>query len=76
MNWQDRIEVNPKVLVGKPIIRGTRLAVEFIAELLAERWTHEQILKSYPQLTDEDIWAVMHYAADVVKYEKVYALPV
>lgn len=76
MNWQDRIEVNPKILVGKPIIKGTRLAVEFIAELLAERWTHEQILKSYPQLTDEDIWAVMQYAADALKHEKVYALPV
>ena len=76
MSWQDRIEVNPKILVGKPVIKGTRLSVEFIAELLAERWTHEQILKSYPQLTGEDIWAVMRYAADVLKQEKVYALPV
>lgn len=76
MNWQERIEVNSKILVGKPVIKGTRMAVEFILELLAERWTHEQILKSYPQLTDEDIWAVMHYAADVLKQEKVYVLPV
>jgi uncharacterized protein (DUF433 family) len=74
MDWQDRIEVNPKILVGKPVIKGTRLAVEFILELLAERWTHAQILKSYPQLTDEDIWAVLQYAAQTIKQEKVYAL--
>ena len=76
MDWRDRIEVNPKVLVGKPVIRGTRLAVEFILDLLAERWTHEQILKSYPQLTQEDIWAVLSYAAETIKQEKVYPVPV
>ena len=67
---------HPKILVGKPTIKGTRLSVEFVLELLAERWSHEQILKSYPQLTDEDIWAVMQYAAEVMKHEKVYPLPV
>jgi uncharacterized protein (DUF433 family) len=72
MDWRERIEVNPKVMVGKPVIKGTRLAVEFILELLAERWTHEQILKSYSQLTDEDIWAVLSYAAETIKQEKVY----
>jgi uncharacterized protein (DUF433 family) len=76
MNWQDRIEVNPKILLGKPVIKGTRLAVEFILELLAERWSHEQIIKSYPQLTQEDIWAVLQYAAETIKQEKIYALPV
>ena len=64
MDWRERIEVNPKILVGKPVIRGTRLAVQFILELLAERWTHEQILKSYSQLTEEDIRAVLSYAAE------------
>ncbi len=72
MDWRERIEVNPKVLVGKPVIKGTRLAVEFILELLAERWTHEQILKSYSQLTGEDIWAVLSYASETIKQEKVY----
>lgn len=76
MDWNERIVVNPKVLVGKPIIKGTRLAVEFILELLAERWTHEQILKNYPQLSQEDIWAVLQYAAETVKQEQVYPLPV
>jgi uncharacterized protein (DUF433 family) len=76
MSWQERIEVNPKVLVGKPVIRGTRLSVELILELLAERWSHDQILKSYPQLTEEDIWAVLQYAAETIKEDKVYPLSV
>jgi uncharacterized protein (DUF433 family) len=76
MEWHDRIVINPKVLVGKPVIKGTRLAVEFILELLAERWTHEQILKSYPQLEEEDIWAVLAYATETIKQEKVYPVSV
>ena len=76
MDWHDRIEVNPKVLAGKPIIKGTRLAVEFILDLLAERWTHEQILHSYPQLREDDIWAVMSYVAETIKQERVYPVPV
>jgi uncharacterized protein (DUF433 family) len=73
--WQERIVTDPKVLVGKPVIKGTRLAVEFVLELLAERWSHEQILKSYPQLNEEDIWAVLQYAAETIKQERVYPLP-
>jgi uncharacterized protein (DUF433 family) len=76
MNWQDRITVDPKVLVGKPVIKGTRIAVEFIVELVANGWTHEQILKNYPHLTDEDIQATLYYAAEAVKQEHVYPLPV
>ena len=63
MTWQDRIELNPEVLVGKPVVKGTRLAVEFIIELLAQGWTEEQILHSYPGLTHEDILACQAYAA-------------
>lgn len=76
MNWQDRIVVDPGVLTGKPVIKGTRMALEFVIELLAERWTHEQILKNYPQLTEEDIQAALRYAAEVLKQEHVYPLPV
>lgn len=50
MDWQDRISVDPNVLVGKPVIKGARIAVEFLMELLASGWTHEQILKNYPHL--------------------------
>jgi uncharacterized protein (DUF433 family) len=76
MNWQDRISVDPKVLVGKPVIKGTRIAVELLMELLANGWTQEQVFKNYPHLTAEDIQAALHYAAEAVKQEHVYPLPV
>ena len=75
MDWKDRILVDPKVLVGKPIIRGTRIAVEFLLELLAEGWSHEEVLRNYPQLTQDDIQAALHYATDVLKQERIYPLP-
>ena len=74
-DWQERIVVDPKVLVGKPLIRGTRLSVEFILDLLANDWTIEQILSEYPQLEREDVMAVLKYAAEMAKEEKVYPLP-
>jgi len=73
--WQDRIVVDPKILVGKPVIRGTRLSVEFILDLLANDWTIEQILSEYPQLERKDVIAVLKYAAEMAKEEKVYPLP-
>jgi len=76
MNWQDRITIDPKVLVGKPVIKGTRIAVEFLLDLLAEGWTQEQILESYPQLTVEDIRAACHYAAETLKQEHIYPFSV
>ncbi len=76
MNWQERITVDPKILVGKPVIKGTRIAVEFLLELLAEGWTHDQIIKNYPRLSADDIQAALHYAAEVLKQERVYPLTV
>lgn len=76
MSWQDRITIDPAILTGKPIVRGTRMAVEFILDLLAEGWTHEQILQQYPTLTHEDIQATLHYAADLLKRERIYPLAV
>ncbi|MEX0677852.1 MAG: DUF433 domain-containing protein [Pirellulales bacterium] len=76
VQWQERIVVDPKILVGKPLIRGTRIAVEFLMELLAEGWTHQQILQNYPQLTADDIQAALHYAAEAIKQERVYPLAV
>jgi uncharacterized protein (DUF433 family) len=55
MNWQDWIALDPKILVGKPIIKGTRLAVEFIVNLLAQGWPESEILRNYPGITHEDI---------------------
>ena len=76
MDWQDRIAVDPVVLVGKPVVKGTRLSVEFIIDLLAQGWTEEDILRNYPGLTSEDIQACLAYASMVLRAEKVYTLAV
>ena len=73
--WKERIVADPKILVGKPVIKGTRISVEFILDLLANGWTLEKVLDEYPQLTREDIMAALKYAAETVKEEKVYPLP-
>jgi uncharacterized protein (DUF433 family) len=74
-DWRERITVDPKVLSGKPVIKGTRIAVEFILELLANSWTVEDILTNYPQLKREDVAAALKYAAEILKEEKAYTLP-
>jgi len=74
MQRKERIEVDPKILVGKPIIRGTQISVEFILELLVNRWTYEQILENYPQLEKEDILAALEYSMELVKLEETYLL--
>ena len=63
MDWQNRIAVDPEILVGKPVIKGTRLAVEFIIDLLAQGWTEADILHNYPGLTRQDIQACLAYAS-------------
>ena len=74
-DWRDRIVFDPDVLVGKPLIKGTRLSVEFVVDLLARGWTFEQILHEYDHLTLEDIRACLAYASDMLRAEKVYLLP-
>lgn len=66
-----RIVFNPGILGGKPILKGTRIAVEFVLELLASGMTSDQIIDEYPRLTRADIRAVLSYAANVVKREEV-----
>lgn len=68
--------LDPAVLAGKPVVKGTRLAVEFLLDLLAEGWTHEQVLRCYPQLVEDDIHAALHYAAEALKRERVFPLSV
>ena len=72
MNWQDRIVIDPKILTGKPTLKGTRLAVEFIVDLLAQGWTESEIVKNYPGLTHQDILACLSYASDLLKSERVF----
>ena len=69
MSWRDRIKIDPKVLVGKPVIKGTRIAVAFLMELLANGWTHKQILENYPHLRDDDIQAALYYGTETLKQE-------
>ncbi len=76
MTCRERIIIDPKILVGKPVIKGTRLAVEFIVGLLAEGWSEQDILDNYPGLTREDIRACLSYACSVLQSEKVYPLQV
>jgi uncharacterized protein (DUF433 family) len=72
MNWQERITIDPDILVGKPAIKGTRLAVEFIVDLLAEGWSNDEIVENYPGLTEEDIHACLAYATMALRDERVY----
>jgi uncharacterized protein (DUF433 family) len=71
-----RIQVDPRVLAGKPVVRGTRLAVDFVIGLLGNGWTEERVLANYPGLTHEDIAACLQYASEVLRAERVYPLGV
>lgn len=67
-----RIVLNPKVMVGKPVIRGTRIPVELLVQMVAQRIPEEEILREYPQLEPEDIRAALMYAAEVIAHEDVF----
>jgi uncharacterized protein (DUF433 family) len=75
MNWHERIVIDPGILVGKPIVKGTRISVEFVIDLLGRGWTAERILREYDHLKPEDLQACLAYASDVLKSERVYLLP-
>ena len=75
MTATDRIAVHPDVLVGRPVIKGTRIAVEFVIDLMARGWTTEQILHEYDHLTTEDIQACLMYASELLKSQRVYPTP-
>ena len=67
-----RIVLDPTVLVGKPVIRGTRLSVDFIIGLMADGWSEVDILRNYPGLSHDDLAACLAYARDVLRSEKIY----
>ncbi len=71
MTLTDRIEINPKVMLGKPVIRWTRVTVELILHKLGEGSTEVELLDAYPQLKREDIRAAQSYAADTMARETV-----
>lgn len=72
MNWHDYIGADASVLTGKPVIRGTRLSVEFILNLLAEGWSEEEVLRNYPGLTQQHVRACLAYARDLLSEERVF----
>jgi uncharacterized protein (DUF433 family) len=69
---QARITLDPNVLAGKPVIRGTRLSVEFVIGLLADGWSEADILANCPGIDHDDIIACLAYARDVLSPEKVF----
>jgi len=70
----NRIEVNPKVMLGKPVIRGTRIPVELILRKLSEGASEAELLDAYPHLTREDIQAALRYAADMLAHQETIVL--
>jgi uncharacterized protein (DUF433 family) len=75
MDWRQYIHSDPEILVGKPVVQGTRLAVEFILRLLAAGWTEQQVLENYPTLTPEGLRAVFAFAAECLGEELLYTVP-
>ena len=74
MNWRNHIHTDPAILVGKPIVKGTRLSVDFLLGLLAEGWSEDQILENYPQLSHESLQAIFAFSAEVMREEVIYPL--
>jgi len=74
--YQHRIEINPGVMLGKPVIRGTRITVDLILRQFTQGLAIEDILRNYPHLTREDVVAAMAYATELVEEESVFPLSV
>jgi uncharacterized protein (DUF433 family) len=76
MTITNGIEINPKVMMGKPVIRGTRITVELILRKLSEGMTHAALLEAYPKLTRKHIQAAIRYAADTLAHEETVVISV
>jgi len=74
MATTDRIEINPKIMLGKPVIRGTRITVELILRKLGEGATEQDLTQTYPHITTADIHAAVNYAADTLAHEETVLL--
>jgi uncharacterized protein (DUF433 family) len=68
----DRVEINPAVMQGKPVVRNTRIPVELVLRKLAEGATAEELMDAYPRLTKDDVQACLVYAADAIAHEDVF----
>lgn len=65
--WKERISSNPEVLVGKPVIAGTRISVELLLDCLAGGWSINEVVEAYPHIAPEDVFAVLAFSADVLR---------
>ena len=74
VEWQERIVADPRVMLGKPLIRGTRITVELILEKMAAGETVTDLLRAYPHLAQDDIHAALAYAADSVRTATIFPL--
>ncbi len=74
MDWKTRVVSDPDILLGKPSIKGTRIAVELILGWLAQGWTFEQVIEAYPHLEREDILAALAFAAEFMREERYAAV--
>jgi len=76
MEWRQYIHADPEILLGKPVIKGTRLSVDFLLRLFAAGWSEQQILENYPTLTPEALQAMFAFVAECMHEEALYAMPV
>lgn len=74
MKWQEYIISDPKILLGKPTIKGTRISVELILELFASGWSETQILDSYPSISVDSIRAIFSYLKDCIQQELYFPI--
>lgn len=74
VEWRERIHTDAKILSGKPVVKGTRLSVEFLLRLFAAGWSREEVLENYPSLKEEDLAAIFDYAAEVASEERGFML--
>ena len=74
MDWREHIHSDPEILSGKPVVKGTRLSVDFLLELFANGWSEEQVLESYPNLTRDSLRAMFAFAAESTRDERAFEL--
>ena len=74
-NWKEHIVTDKEILLGKPVIKGTRLSVDHLIGLLAQGWTEKQVLDNFPRLTQNDLTAVFGYIQDCMKDGLLFNLP-
>ena len=74
VDWKKYIHSNPDILVGKPVVKGTRLSVEFLLGLMAQGWSEKQILKNYPNLSVDKLQAVFAFATECMREESLFSI--